>query len=70
MVRIDTHPYEAVHGHKPRQPRGQSQCTWAFAIDQARAPVVFRGSYTEALRRAKARARWCVAVLPQGAEHG
>ena len=65
MLRIDTHPYVAVHGHEPRQPRGQSVCAWAFRIDQGKVPVVITASYRDALHKAKSRARWCVQVLPE-----
>jgi hypothetical protein len=45
MVRVVALKYEAVHGHKPRQPRGYSIWPWAFQIDMAPTPVIFTASY-------------------------
>jgi hypothetical protein len=64
MVRVVTLQYEAVHGHKPRQPRGHSTSPWAFQIDLHPTPVIFTASYKDALQKAKSRAKFCVTVLP------
>jgi hypothetical protein len=64
MVRVVTLKYEAVHGHKPRQPRGHSIWPWAFQIDMAPTPVIFTASYKNALQKAKERAKFSVHVLP------
>ena len=64
MVRVITLQYEAVHDHKPRQPRGHSIWPWAFQIDMAPTPVMFTASYKDALQKAKERAKFSVHVLP------
>jgi hypothetical protein len=63
MVRVVTLKYEAVHGHKPRQPQGHSIWSWAFQIDMAPTPVIFTASYKDALQKAKSRAKFSVHVL-------
>ena len=64
MVRVVTLKYEAVHGHKPRQPRGHSIWPWAFQIDMAPTPVIVTASDKDALQKAKERAKFSVRVLP------
>ena len=63
-IRIDTTKYEAVHGRTPRQPSGYQTSPWAFQIDQEPRPVFLVGRYSDALKRAKRRARYSVTVLP------
>lgn len=63
-VRINTDLYQAVHGHKPRQPRDGSISGWAFQIDDNTLPVLITNYYREALKRAKSLAQHLVTVLP------
>ena len=49
MVRVVTLKYEAVHGHKPRQPQGHSIWSWAFQIDMA-PTLVQRGRNNDSFR--------------------
>jgi hypothetical protein len=61
-IRVETHEYTWVHGHKPRTQHGQASA-WAFQLDGTTAVVWITGTYREAVRQAKRQAQYSVKVL-------
>jgi hypothetical protein len=69
MMHVNTRPYEAVHGHKPRQPLTSRVSRWAFQLDDDPDDILFiTAKYRDARRTACGEAKRSITVLPYPAK--